>query len=89
MGEKQFLSITRGKATVSQKYQISLAAVSTTFTLSLLLDMKPNVSNFLISCLVGIYIFQFYNGYRLLVLYFSTSVDCPHWQVSGCMVALS
>lgn len=46
-------------------------------------DMKPTVSNFLISCLCGIYIFQFYNGYRLLVLYFTAAVDCPHWQVGN------
>ena len=45
--------------------------------------MKPTVSNFLISCLVGIYIFQFYNGYTLFMLYFSSAVDCPHWQVSS------
>jgi hypothetical protein len=47
------------------------------------LDMKPTtVSNFLISCLLAIYIFQFYNGYTLFMLYFSSAVDCPHWQVS-------
>ena len=49
--------------------------------------MKPTVSNFLISCLVGIYIFQFYNGYALFMLYFSSAVDCPHWQVSSKLVA--
>ena len=45
--------------------------------------MKPTVSNFLISCLLAIYIFQFYNGYTLFMLYFSSAVDCPHWQVSS------
>ena len=77
MGEKHLLSITRGK------YLYILSCIPALLNSSLFsLDMRPSVSNFLVTCLVGIYIFQFYNGYRLLALYFFSGVDCPHWQVS-------
>ena len=79
MGEKHLLSITQGKCIIKN----ILFTYANCFWFHFFLDMKPTVSNFLISCLVGIYIFQFYNGYTLFMLYFSSAVDCPHWQVSS------
>lgn len=34
----------------------------------------------LLMCLVGVYLFQLYNGYTLMQLYF-TEADCATWQV--------